>query len=107
MKLDDEETCPCGSGKLYGECHKKMRRTTTPVANLNHVPLNIIPEPDPNTRSVFEKMIGTGTTFFFDQHGHYSLDCGACGAPLAVISNRQQVSGIVLHCIACGEFNET
>ncbi len=107
MKLVDEETCPCGSGKLYGECHKVMRHTTTTGANLSHLPLTVIPEPDPNTRSVFEKTIGSGTIFFIDQQGHYSLDCGVCGAPLAVVSNRQQVSGVVLHCAACGEFNDT
>ena len=106
MKLVDEEICPCGSGKLYGECHKVMRRTTTTIADLSHVPLTVIPEPDPNTRAVFEK-IGTGTTFFSDPAGRYSLNCGVCGAPLAVVSNRQQVSGVVLHCAACGEFNDT
>ena len=107
MKLDDEEPCPCGSGKLYGKCHKVMLRTTATVANLSHLLLNVIPEPDPNTRTVYEKMIGTGTTFFTDNQGHFSLDCGACGAPLAIVSDRQQVTRIVLRCTACGEFNDT
>lgn len=113
MKLVDEEPCPCESGKLYGECHKAMLRTTTTVAdlghipeNLSHMPLPVIPEPDPNTKSVFEHT-GTGTIFFFARNGRYSLDCGTCGAPLAVVSDRQQISGIVLHCAACGDFNDT
>lgn len=106
MKLVDEELCPCGSGKSYGECHKAMRRTTTTVADLSHIPLMVIPEPDPNTKTVFEHT-GTGTIFFSYSDGRYSLDCGACGAPLAVVSDRQQVLGIVLHCAACGEFNDT
>lgn len=106
MKLVDEEPCPCGSGKLYGECHKAMLRTTITVADLNHIPLTVISEPDPNTRTVFEHT-GTGTIFFFDPNGCYSLDCGSCGAPLLVVSNRQQVSNVVLHCSACGDFNDT
>jgi len=84
-----------------------MLHTTTPVANLSHLPLTVIPDPDPNTRTVYEKKIGTGTTFFFDNQGRYSLDCGVCGAPLAVVSDRQQVTRIVLRCAACGEFNDT
>src|SRR5712692_10019425 len=105
MKLVDEEPCPCGSGRLYGECHKVMLRTTTTVADLSHVPLTVIPEPDPNTRAVWEK-IGPETTFVVDRDGRYSFDCGSCGAPLLVLRDCQQVSGIVLRCAACGNFNE-
>ena len=63
-KLDDKEPCPCGSGKLYGECHKAMPHTTIAVTNPSHLSLNVIPEPDPNTRTVYKKIQGTGTIFF-------------------------------------------
>jgi hypothetical protein len=68
MKLIDEEPCPCGSGKLYGNCHKMVLRTLTTATDLSHVPLAVIPEPDPNTKAVFKKN-GTGTTFFSDPRG--------------------------------------
>lgn len=106
MKLVDDDPCPCGSGKLYSECHKAMLRTKIPSVGLSHIPLSVIPEPDPNTRTVFEHT-DTKTLFFFDPTGRYSLDCGSCGATLLVVSDRQQVSNIVLRCRSCGEFNDT
>jgi len=103
-KIHPNEPCPCGSGKLYKECHQAQAGRPPIVSE--HVRLPVIPEPDPGTRSVFLRE-GEGTIFFAGHFSELSLDCGTCQAPLVVGMAPGQVAGIVLRCAACGAFNDT
>jgi len=103
-KILPDETCPCGSGKLYKDCHQGQVAVAPVVSE--HIRLPVIPEPDPGTRSVFERQ-GEGTVFFAGRFSGLSLDCGTCDAPLVVGMAPGQVVGIVLRCAACGAFNDT
>jgi hypothetical protein len=71
-----------------------------------HIRLEVITEPDPGTRAVFEHG-GEGSIFFQGSHGTDSLDCGSCSAPLAVGILRNQFRDVVLKCANCGAFNDT
>jgi SEC-C motif-containing protein len=105
-KIEDDEICPCGSGQSFGQCHgKKIRERSVPQIT-QHIRLDVIPEPDSNSRSVFQKMPGTGTVVFQGYESTESLDCGSCGAPLAVGIRPGLISSVVLQCAACRAFNE-
>jgi predicted RNA-binding Zn-ribbon protein involved in translation (DUF1610 family) len=68
--------------------------------------LQVIPEPDPDTRSVFA-LTGAGTILIQGDACGLSMDCGKCGASLIVGLKRKQVHGLVLNCSSCGAFNDT
>jgi hypothetical protein len=103
IKLD--ELCPCGSGKQYGQCHVTKRRDDQVVIT-SHQRLPVVPEPEPNTATVFEQ-IGEGTILFCGTCSTLSQDCGSCGAPLIVGLERDQVKAIIIKCKNCGSFNQT
>lgn len=103
-KIDPDEPCPCGSGKLYRDCHRAQ--VAKPPTISKHVPLPVVAEPDPGVRSVFKK-IGQDTIFFTGHASEISFDCGRCGAPLMVGMARGQVVALVLQCASCGAFNDT
>jgi hypothetical protein len=105
VKISASEACACGSGKAYGECHGAQRDAPS-SSSLQHVALRVIPEPDPGTRAVFERP-GPGTVFFEGIQGGYALDCGKCGAPLALRVDRDSIQGLALRCAQCGSFNDT
>lgn len=104
-RIRDEEPCPCGSGRTFGDCHAVVIRERANVTPKNRMALNVIPRPDPDTRSVFEK--AGGDSVFFVGTGEDQLDCGGCGAPLAVAVSRDQFHGLVLRCVECGAYNDT
>lgn len=106
MKIDKDEPCPCASGRKFGDCHGESNPAKRPPSVLRHVQLAVIPEPDPGTRSVIEKTSGD-TVIFLGGSGGDSLDCGSCGAPLAVRVDRGQFVSIVLRCNNCASFNDT
>jgi hypothetical protein len=103
-KIAPDEPCPCGSGKPYKDCHQATSQITPVVSE--HVPLTVIPEPDPGTRSVFMKL-GEGTILFSGRDSQISFDCGQCHAPLIVGLSPGTVSGVVIQCAGCGAFNDT
>jgi hypothetical protein len=104
-KIRDDEQCPCGSGKLFRDCHGRLvAQTRVPARITTHVPLAVIPEPDPNSAAVFEKT-GEGTILFQGLESEISQDCGTCGAPLIVGLELGQVQGIVVKCSSCKSFN--
>jgi hypothetical protein len=105
-KIQYDEVCPCGSGITFGQCHDKKIRQRSPQIS-QHIRLTIIAEPDPNTRTVFQKTAGTGTIFFQGSDGTDSLDCGSCDAQLAVGVSRNMFTRVVMQCSACGTFNDT
>ena len=68
----------------------------------------MISEPDPGTRSVFQK---TGdddgdTVFIVGSESTISFDCGGCGAPLYMGVRSEAVKDIVFQCRDCGAYNE-
>jgi hypothetical protein len=103
-KIDPDEPCPCGSGKLYRDCHQAQ--TELPAIVSEHVALTIMPEPDPGTRSVFQR-VGEGTVFFAGRATQTSFDCGKCHTALMVGVVLEQAGGAVLRCPNCGAFNDT
>jgi hypothetical protein len=103
-KIKDDELCPCGSGVIFGECHgKKLKQEPT---IMRHFSLKVIPEPDPDSRAVFE-FTGEGTVIFRGSSSTDALDCGSCSSPLAIGLLRDQIRGAVLKCANCNAFNET
>lgn len=108
MKIKASDSCPCGSGKTFGECHDKLRRERrTADTELIHVPLAVIAPPDPATRAIFERSANTVGAFFTGISGPHTLECGTCSAELATRVHRQRFGGIVLRCYRCGAYNET
>ena len=105
-KILMDEPCPCGSGSLFRDCHAPKVKKPIPPEIKERVPLRVIPEPDPDTRTVFEKL-GEGTTLFQGFDTNIALVCGTCGAPLAAGLQQTQIQGIVLRCKQCMAFNET
>lgn len=104
-KIDPEESCPCGSGLLFKDCHElKIKKPKKPIITTRSS-LKVIPEPDPNTRSVFI-YDGEGTTAFQGYDSNLELVCGNCSSPLVSGINRNQINNIVIRCKQCGKFNE-
>jgi len=104
--IDPNEPCPCGSGSTYARCHLPRVREKNPPAITERCRLQVIPEPDPDARSVFT-LTGIGTILIQGDACGLSMDCGKCGASLIVGLKREQVQGIVLKCNSCGAFNDT
>lgn len=105
-KISMNEPCPCGSGKLFLDCHAPKVRKTVPPEIKERIPLRVISEPDPNRRTVFEKM-GDGTILFQGFDTNTALVCGKCGATLAAGLQPSQIKSIVLRCTQCMAYNET
>lgn len=105
-KISPEEPCPCGSGLPFRDCHGLKLRRPIPPEIKDHVKLRVISEPDPDTRTVFEKT-GDGTILFQGFDTNIALVCGKCGAPLAAGIQPSQIKSIVLRCNQCMAFNET
>ncbi|EHU5129695.1 SEC-C domain-containing protein [Vibrio vulnificus] len=104
-KIQPDELCPCGSGLLFKDCHKlRIKQPQKPNITTRST-LTVIPEPDPNTRSVFI-YDGEGTTVFQGYDSNLELICGNCSSPLVSGINRNQISNIVIRCKQCGKFNE-
>jgi hypothetical protein len=105
LKIDPDEPCPCGSDSRYADCHGHPDLHREPEVGIV-VPLHVIPEPDPGTRSVFEK-VGKGTVLFQGTSGSTAYGCGKCGEPLVVGVPLEQLVNLVLGCSSCGAFNKT
>ena len=107
-QIRPDEPCPCRSGKTYAECHMDHRLATSPAAITRRTRLRVIPEPDPETRSVFQKFPGAPDSVFFT--GSQTTDayvCGGCAAPLIVGLPLTTFQNLVLCCSQCGKYNET
>ena len=104
-KIDPEEKCPCESGLLFKECHgPRVKKPKVPEIT-EQIALNVIPEPDPNTRSVFI-YDGEGTTVFTGYEVGVALICGQCKSNLVVGMRRKNIRNVVIRCKGCGAFNE-
>jgi len=104
-KIDPNEQCPCGSGNKFKECHgPKVKKPVTPDIK-KELKLKVIPEPDPNTRSVFIYN-GEGSTAFRGVEVGLALTCGKCNSYLVVGIPRESIKDIVIKCNGCGAFNE-
>ena len=64
--------------------------------------LKIIPEPKPNTRTVFM----TQTLPVFQGVGRINQLCGNCKAKLTYKMNPKQINNIVIRCPICKFYNE-
>ncbi len=70
-----------------------------------HIQLMVIPEPEPNTRSV---IVYTGEgTVVMKGPGNAIMECGNCGVPLIEGVPVANIRNIVFRCPSCGAFNET
>ncbi len=105
-KISPDEPCPCGSGRLFKECHGPHVKAPVLPPITSHIRLKVIPPPLHNSRPVFEKT-GEGTLLFQGYATGVSFDCGKCSAPLMQGLHPGQVQAIVLRCNACGTHNDT
>lgn len=104
-KIDPDELCPCGSRKLFKDCHgPKVKEPVTPEIT-QEIRLKLIPEPDPNTRSVFI-YDGEGSVAFRGTDIGLALCCGQCGSHLTEGIRRENIRNVVLKCNKCGKYNE-
>jgi hypothetical protein len=81
---------------------------TSPAAITRRTRLHVIPEPDPETRSVFQKFPGAPDSVFFT--GSQTTDayvCGGCYTPLIVGLPLAPFQNLVFCCSQCGKYNET
>jgi len=68
------------------------------------IPLKIIPEPEPETRTV---LILKGLSPAFRGQGNVDLTCGNCGQVLVEgAGSGFTISNVVIKCPKCGYFNE-
>lgn len=88
-----------GSKKQQATKPKKKARAK------RHIRLMVIPEPEPNTRTVFH-YTGEGTVVMRGR-GKTVMECGSCGVPLVIGLAVSEISSLVFRCPNCGEFNET
>jgi hypothetical protein len=75
-----------------------------------NVVLVVIPEPEPNTRSVLTRGDdpNRSLTPFFTGDGDVNSLCGGCGFTLCEkMANAAQTSLLVFQCPRCEAFNET
>ena len=70
-----------------------------------HIKLMVVPEPEPNTRSVL-LYTGEGTVAMRGP-GNVVMECGNCGVPLIEGVPVGSLQNLVFHCQSCGAFNET
>lgn len=104
-KIDPDEPCPCESGLLFKECHEpKVKKPQVPKITQTST-LKVIPEPDPDTRSVFIYE-GEGTVVFAGYQVGLALVCGSCKSHLVVGIPRENIQNIVIRCKGCGSYNE-
>lgn len=68
--------------------------------------LRVIPEPEPETRSVIV-FTGEGTVAMRGGDTGFVHLCGGCGAPLIVDVRPGGVVNMVFKCNGCGAFNES
>lgn len=92
-KIDPNELCPCESGLLFKECHEpKIKRPKIPEIK-EAITLEVIPEPDPDTRTVFIYQ-GEGTVAITGYEVGLALLCG--GANLNLLLGYQKLIFITL-----------
>jgi hypothetical protein len=104
IKLD--EACPCGSGRLYQDCHLPVRRDQRPPVEITkRYPLNVIDEPEPGTQTVLEKT-GPGPIFAGSEIS-VAFTCGSCGDDLIVGVPAESIVDVVLRCGTCQSYNES
>jgi hypothetical protein len=104
-KIDPNEPCPCESGLLFNECHgPKVKKPKVPNITQTSI-LKVIPEPDPDTRTVFI-YDGEGTVVFTGYQVGLALACGSCHSHLVVGMPRENIQNIVIRCKKCGSYNE-
>ncbi|MEX6062092.1 SEC-C metal-binding domain-containing protein [Providencia hangzhouensis] len=105
-KIEPSELCPCESGLIFKDCHglKVKRPKRTKIEQT--VTLKVIPEPDPETRSIFE-YTGEGTVLFQGGANDIALVCGFCQSHLVEGVPRENIQNIVIICKKCGSYNET
>jgi hypothetical protein len=104
-KIDPEEACPCGSGRVFAECHQPLIVTVEPMVT-EWSTLRVVPEPDPGTVPVF-KRTDEGTIFFKGAETGLAQCCGKCGEPLIVGLAPSAVGRLIFQCNNCGSFNST
>jgi len=105
LRIDPDEPCPCGADARYADCHGHPDLHKEPEIGIV-IPLQVIPEPDPGTRAVFQQ-IGDDTILFQGTSGSTAYICGRCSEPLVVGVPLEHLVNLVLACSSCGAFNET
>lgn len=104
-KIDPNEPCPCESGLLFKDCHEpKIKKPEIPTIT-EKIMLKVIPEPDPDTRSVFIYK-GEGTIVFTGYQVGLALLCGNCKSQLVVGIPRDVIHNVVIRCQGCDAYNE-
>jgi hypothetical protein len=103
-KIDPNELCPCESGLLFKECHEpKIKRPKIPEIK-EAITLEVIPEPDPDTRTVFIYQ-GEGTVAITGYEVGLALLCGV-QISTCYWGTKANIHNIVIRCNGCGAYNE-
>lgn len=68
--------------------------------------LIVIPEPEPNTRSVLRSHADVLDTIVMRGNGDIDFICGKCSAPLGQGLQSGQIRNVVLFCKRCKSYNE-
>ena len=86
----------------------ERRLADRPAAITRRSRLRVIPEPDPDTRSIFTKLTGApDSVFFASSQTAEAFVCGGCYTPLILGLPITQFQNLVLCCSKCGKYNET
>ena len=104
-KIEDGDLCPCGSARQYRDCHAQFRLSAVSPSPKFKIQCTVVPEPAPNSRSVFVKTDGD-TVFFQGVSDEAWLHCGRCDSPLATGVEKASIKDIVMKCRKCEAFNE-
>lgn len=105
--IDFSEDCPCGSGMTFGECHApKVKSADCPKITMS-TPLQVIPEPEPNTMTVLHLTDKEKTVVIRGPDVGLAMTCGKCGAHLVEGWYPSQIQEIAIICNGCGSYNLT
>jgi hypothetical protein len=106
VAIDPNEVCPCGSGKLFKDCHALKIKVDVVPPITKRIKLKVIPEPAHESRGVIYYR-GEGTIAFKGFEVGLAMDCGKCQAPLVVGVPQNAIRHLVIRCKQCGSFNDT
>jgi hypothetical protein len=71
------------------------------------IPLRVVPEPAEGTAAVLKSADGVARPFMKGTSTGHDYVCGSCGAVLLEAMARGQVQQLILHCAACGAYNDS
>lgn len=106
VKILEDEACPCGSGRLYQDCHIALRMPATSPPATEKINCIVIPEPFPNSRQVSKRVGSNKGPFWIGQNNAPSYHCGKCETTLVTGMPFYFIKDAVFCCPECSSYNE-